>query len=177
MVDLFAKLREEQVTFAKTAWAPNIAFLGAYVDISGNHNTILGAIDGLVAGLVVDWPIYDPARRAALREALGMAKAAEAFQKEIEQLITLEIETTGVECQRALITTFQAARALEIAQDYYDCTRQAFAHDLVSAPDVAVALGVLTFAKVQNLAAVFSYHEDQAKLRRVTAARELALGY
>ncbi len=177
MVDLFAKLREEQVTFAKTAWAPNVAFIGSYVDISGNHNTILGVLDGLVAGLIVDWPIYDPSRRAALHEALGMEKAAAAFQKQIEQLITLEIETTGVECQRALLTTFKAARALDIAQDYYDSTREAFAHDLVSAPDVAIALGALTLTKVQHLVALFSYQQDRAKLRRVTAAREMALGY
>lgn len=177
MVDLFAHLRAEQVNFAKKAWAPNIAFLGSFINVAGNHNTILGALDGLVAGFIVDWPIYDPARRARLREALGMEYAAAAFQRQVEQLVTLEIETTAVECQRALVTTFKAARALDIADEHFDVARRAFSHDLVSAQDVAIALGADTLVKVQHLTALFAYQQDRAKLRRVTAAREEALGY
>lgn len=177
MVDLFARLRAEQVNFAKAAWAPNVAFLGSFVNVAGNNNSIVGAIDGLIAGLVIDWPIYDPARRARLREALGMEQAAAAFQRQVEELVTLEIETTAVECQRALVTVFKSARALEIAGEHYDVTRQAFSHNIVPASSVAIALGVDMFAKVQHLAALFTYQQDRALLRRVTADRESALGY
>lgn len=175
MVDLFAKLRSEQVNFAKRAWAPNIAILGSFINVSGNHNTILGALDGLVAGLIVDWPIYDPARRARLREALGLEKAAEAFQRQVEELVTLEIEVTKIDGQRALATAFRAARALEIAEEHYDTARQAFSHNLAPASTVATALAVDMIARVQHAAALFGYHQARAKLRRVTADRENVL--
>lgn len=175
MVDLFAKLRAEQVNFAKRAWAPNIAFVGSFINIAGNHNTIVGALDGLVAGIIVDWSIYDPSRRAKLREALGLEKAAEAFQRQVESLITLEIEVTKIDAQRALATVFHAARALDIADEHYDTARQAFSHNLAPASTVATALAIDMIAKAQHAAALFGYHQAKAKLRRVTADRENAL--
>lgn len=177
MVDLFARLRAEQVNFAKRAWAPNIAFVGSFVNVSGNNNTIIGVVDGLVAGLIVDWPIYDPSRRAKLREALGMEYAAAAFQRQIEELITLEIEVTKIDCQKALALAFRAARSMEIAAEHYDAAREAFSHDLQPAATVATALAIDMIAKVQHAAALFGYQQGRAKLRRVTADREAALGY
>lgn len=177
MVDLFARLRAEQVNFAKAAWAPNIALFGSFINVSGNHNTILGALDGLVAGLAVDWPIYDPARRGRLREALGLEQAAIAFQRQVEELITLEIEVSAIESQRALATTFHTARALDLAAEHYESTRQAFSRNLVPASSVALALGVDMLAKMQHVAALFAHEQSRARLRRVTADREAALGY
>lgn len=177
MADLFAKIRAEQVTFAKRAWAPNIVLLGSFVNVSGNHNTIVGVVDGLIAGLVVDWPIYEPARRAKLYEALGLEKAAEAFQRQVEELVTLEIEVSAIEGQKALATVFRAVRAAEIAADHYAATRQAYSRELVPASTIAIALGIDMVAKVQHEFALFSYHQARAKLRRVTADREQALGY
>lgn len=176
-VDLFAKLRAEQVNFAKAAWAPNIAFVGSFINISGNNNTILGVVDGLIASIIIDWPLYDPARRAKLREALALEQAAASFQRQIEELIALEIEVTSIECQRALVTAFKTARALELAAEHYDATRQAYSRELVPASAVAIALAIDTAVKVQHLAALFAYHNGMARLKRVTADREAAFGY
>lgn len=176
-VDLFRTIREEQTKFAKAAWAPNIAFVGSAARIDGNNNTILGAIDGLIASIIVDVPIYDPARRGKLREALGLEQASVAFQRQVEELITLEIEVTAVEAQRALATTFKTARLLQTAADHYDAARQAYSRELVPASAVVTALAVDMLAKVQHHAALFSYHNGLARLKRVTADREAAYGY
>ncbi len=176
-VDLFARIRAEQVRFAKAAWAPNVAVLGSEVSITGNHNTILGAIDGLIAGIIIDLPLYDPARRGRLREALGLEQASLAFQREIEQLITLEIDVTAVEAQRALASLAAAERARQVAAEHYDASRQAYSRELIPASGVVIAVGLDALAKASYLQSLFSYHNARAKLRRVTVDRETPYGY
>jgi len=176
-VNLFTKIREEQVKFAKAAWAPNIAFLGNAVAITGNHNTILNAIDGLIASFIIDVPIYDPARRGRLREALGLEQASLAFQKQVEQLITLEIDVTALDAQKGLATVFRAARARQVAAEHYDSARQAYSRELIPASGVVTAIGLDALAKIGHLQALFNYHNARAKLKRVTVDREAQYGY
>jgi len=176
-VSLFTRIREQQTKFAKAAWAPNLALLGTYTDIQGNHNTILGVLDGILVSLIVDVPIYDPARRGRLREALGLEHASKAFQKEVEDLISLEIEVTGVEAQRALATVLKAARAAQTAAEHYQATRQAYSRELVPASAVVTAIAFDMIAKAQYIQASFAYHNARAQLKRVTADRESEYGY
>jgi outer membrane protein TolC len=176
-VDLFTKIRAEQTKFAKAAWAPNIAFVGSAARVDGNNNTILGAIDGLVASIIIDVPLYDPARRGRLGEALGLEHASLAFQRQVEELITLEIEVTTVEAQKSLATTFKTARLLQTAAEHYDATRQAYSRELVPASAVVTAIAADMLAKIQHHAALFSYHNGLARLKRVTADRETPYGH
>ena len=168
-VDLFAKLRAEQTTFAKLAHLPNIAFLASEVNTTGSPYSILSAVDGLLAGVIVDWPIYDPARRGRLREAMGLEQAALAFRRQIEELITLEIEVTAVDCQRALVAVFQAERARRIAADHDSATRQAYSRELVPASAVVTGIALNMLAEIEHRQAVFTYQNTRAKLNRVTA--------
>lgn len=177
MVDLFAKLRAEQVEFAKAGYLPSIVFVGSATFTGGNNNNILSAISGLIAGVIVDVPIYDPVRRGRLREALGLEHASEAFRRQIEELITLEIEVTAVDCQRALVTLFEAQRAARIAAEHYDATRQAYTRELVPAGDVVAALVIDMVAKIQQRYATFAYLNASSRLKRVTADRETPYGY
>ena len=176
-LDLFAAIRREQVTFAKAAWNPNVAVLGTYVDTQGSHNTILGAIDGLIASFIVDVPLYDAARLGRLREALGMEQASLAFQRQFEELITLEIEVTAIDAQKALANELKAARARAAAAEHYDAARQAYSRELVPASAVVTAVGLDMLAKVQHLQTLYAYHDARARLKRVTADREAQYGY
>jgi outer membrane protein TolC len=176
-VDLFTKIREQQVVFAKAAWAPNIVFAGNVIDITGNTNSILNAVDGIAATFLVDVPIYDSSRRARLREALGLEQASLAFQRQVEQLLTLEIEVTALEAQRAAATALRSARASQVAAEHYDASRQAYSRELIPASGVVIALGLDAVAKLGHLQAVYSYEYAQAKLKRVTADRETRYGY
>lgn len=176
-VNLFARIRAEQVKFAKAAWAPNVAILGNEIDVTGVHNSILGALDGLIAGVVIDVPIYDPARRGRLREALGMEQAAVAFQRQVEQLITLEIDVTAVEAQKSLATVLHAAEAKRVAAEHFDASRQAYSRELIPASGVVTALGLDALARIGYLQALFNYHNAKAKLKRVTSDHELPYGY
>jgi outer membrane protein TolC len=176
-LDLFTEIRKEQVTFAKAAWNPNVVILGSLVNVQGNHNTILGVIDGLIASLVVDVPIYDAGRLGKLREALGLEQASLAFQRQFEELITLEIEVTAIDAQKALANEMKAARARAAAAEHYDATRQAYSRELVPASAVATAIGLDMLAKIQHAQALFAYHDARARLKRVTADREAQYGY
>lgn len=176
-LDLFTEIRNEQVTFAKAAWNPNVVILGTYVDSQGSNNTILGAVDGLIASLIVDVPIYDAGRLGKLREALGMEQASLAFQRQFEELITLEVEVTAIDAQKALANEMKAARARAAAAEHYDATRQAYSRELVPASAVVVAIGLDMLAKIQHAQALFAYHDAQARLKRVTADREAEYGY
>ena len=176
-MDLVTEIGHEQVKFAKTLFYPNIAALGTYVDSQGNHHTILSVVDGLIASIVLDVPIYDPASRARLRTALYVERASEAIQRLIEQLLVLEIEATALEAQRSLKTVFKTQRALQTAIEHEQTNRQAYSRDLVQASDVIVAIGVSAFAKVQHQTAVFAYHSARARLNRVTANREDRYGW
>jgi len=176
-LDLFAEIRKEQVTFAKAAWNPNVVILGTYLDSQGSNNTILGVIDGLIASLIVDIPIYDAGRLGRLREALGLEQASLAFQRQFEDLIALEIEVTGIDAQKALANEMKAARARATAAEHYDATRQAYSRELVPASSVVIAVGLDMLAKVQHLQALYSYHDSKARLKRVTADREAQFGY
>lgn len=176
-VNLFARIREEQVRFAKAAWAPNIAFLGTYTDIQGNKHTILEQVDGLIASVIVDIPLYNPARRGLLRQALGLEQATLAFQRQVEELITLEIEVIAIDSQKTLATLFKAARAKKVGAEQYQASRQALSRDLIPANEVITAIVIDTFAKIQYLQALFAYHNARAQLKRVTADRETQYGY
>jgi outer membrane protein TolC len=176
-VDLFARISTEQVRFAKAAWAPNIAVFGNEIDITGNHATILNAIDGLIAGIVVDVPIYAPGQRARLRQALGLEQASLALQHEIEQLLTLEIDATALEAQRALATLAMAQRAREVAAEHEDATRQAYSRELIPASNVVTAIALNALSKAGYAQALFSYHNSRAKLKRAIADRETPYGY
>jgi outer membrane protein TolC len=176
-LDLFTEIRKEQVTFAKAAWNPNVLILGGYVDSQGHNNTILGVIDGLIASLVVDIPIYDAGRLGKLREALGMEQASLAFQRQFEELISLEIEVTAIDSQKALANEMKAARARLTAAEHYDATRQAYSRELVPASAVVVGIGLDMLAKIQHLQALYSFHDARARLKRVTADREAQFGY
>lgn len=176
-LDLFAEIREEQVTFAKAAWNPNVVILGTYVDTQGSNNTILGAIDGLIATLIVDLPIYDAGRLGKLREALGMEQASLAFQRQFEELITLEVEVVAIDAQKALANELKAARARAAAAEHYDATRQAYSRELVPASAVVIGIGLDMLAKIQHLQTLYAYHDAQARLKRVTADREAKYGY
>ena len=176
-VDLYARIRAEQVRFAKAAWAPNIAVFGTEIDITGDTNSILNAVDGLIAGIIIDVPIYDPARRARLREALGMEQAALALQREVEQLLTLEIDASAVEAQKALAIVLRAAEAKKLAADHYDASRQAYSRELIPASGVVTALGLDALAKAGYLQALFCYHNARANLKRAAADRETRYDY
>jgi outer membrane protein len=176
-LDLFTKIREQQVRFAKAGWLPNIALLGLYTDVTGNNHSVLGVLDGLLVSLIVDVPIYDPALRGRLREALGLEQAALAFQREIEDLITLEIEVTAVDAQRALATLLLAERARRTAHEHYAVARQAYTRELTPGGDVVTAIVLDMLARAQYLQSLFAYHQAHVRLIRVTADREARLGY
>lgn len=176
-VDLFAKLRAEQTEFAKRGFMPNVAFIGTATDTQGSGNSILGAVDGLIAGLVVDVPLYDPAQRGKLREALGLERASEAFQKQVEQLIGLELEVTALEAHRALAGVLRAGRARQAAAEHYEATRAAYSRELVPANAVVTAIALDMLAKAEDVQAQFAYLNARAAIRRVTADRETPHGY
>lgn len=176
-VDLFTKIRAEQVRFAKAAWAPNVALLGAYTDVQGNNNSVFGAIDGLVVSLLVDIPIYDPARRGRLREALGLEQASLAFQRQVEELIDLEIEVSAVDYQKAAAITVKAARAEQIAAEHYQATRQAYSRELAPASAVVTGIALDMLARIQRAQSLYAYHSANAKLKRVTADRASEFGH
>jgi outer membrane protein TolC len=176
-VDLFARISAEQVRFAKAMWAPNVALVVSEANIVGNHNTILNAIDGLIAGILVDVPIYDAAHRAGLRQALGLEYAAAALQREVEQLLTVEIDVTAVEAQRAVAGLAAAQRAQRAAAEHEDAARQAYSRELIPASGVVTAIGLDALGNVGYLQALFSYHNARTRLRRVMADRETPYGY
>jgi outer membrane protein TolC len=176
-VDLFARIQAEQVRFAKAAWAPNIALLGNEVDITGNGNPILNAVDGFIAGAIIDVPIYDPGRRARLRSALGLEQAGLALEREVEQLVTLEMDVSAVEAQKALALLPHAARAVEIAAEHYEAAQQAYSRELIPASGMVTALALRAGVKIEYLTALFNYHVARANLKRATADRETAYGY
>jgi outer membrane protein, heavy metal efflux system len=176
-VDLFTHIRQEQVTFAKTAYLPNLALVTGYVDSQGNHHTILDAVRGLVVSTIIDVPIYDPARRGVLREALNLEQASLAFQRQVEELIILEISVTAIDAQKALVTTFKTAQAREIAEQHEKASRRAYSRELIPASGVVIAVGLNAVAKVQHLAALYAYHNARARLNRVTANREIHYGH
>jgi outer membrane protein TolC len=175
--DLLARIGAEQVRFAKAAWAPNIAIFGNEISITGNTNSILNAVDGLIAGIVVDVPIYDPARRGRLRQALGLEHAAAALQREVEQLLTLELEVSAIDAQRALATLAAAQHAAQVAAEHEDAARQGSSRELVPASGVVTAIGLNALVKAGYLQALFSYHHARANLKRALADRETPYGY
>ncbi len=176
-VNLFAKLRAEQTEFAKKGFQPNIAFVGTATDTQGSGNSILGAVDGIIAGLVVDVPLYDPVQRGKLREALGLERASAAFQKQVEQLIGLEIEVTSIEAHKALANVLKSGRARRTAAENYEATREAYSRELVPANAVVTAIAIDMLAKAQDVQAQFAFLNARAALRRVTADRESPHGY
>ncbi|HUN82097.1 MAG TPA: TolC family protein [Phycisphaerae bacterium] len=176
-VNLFTKIRAEQVKFAKAAWAPNIIFLGNFVNNYNDSPTITNAIDGLLASFLIDVPIYDETRRGKLREALGLEQASLAFQRQVEQLITLEIDVTAIDAQKALASVFRAEWAAQAAAEHCKATRQAYSKELVPAANVVIAIGLDALAKVGRLGTLFNYHNAKTHLKRVTVDRESRYGY
>ncbi len=176
-VDLFAKIFAEQVRFAKAAWAPNIAFAVDEVNITGNHSTILNAVQGLIVGVVFDLPLYDPGRRARLRAALNLEQASLAIQQELEQLITLDIQVTAIGMQEAVALWVRSVRAQQVTAEHFESAREAYSRELITAPTLVVALAIDAVAKIGQMTALFNYQVARANLKRATADRESPYGY
>jgi outer membrane protein TolC len=174
--DLFAQLGREQVNFAKRLLLPNVAIVSSYANTQGSHHPILNAVDGLVASVIFDVPIYDPAGRARVRTAVYAEKASESLRQLLEQLLVLEIEVTALDAQRSLKTLLQTNRAEMLAEEHERAARQAYTRELVPAPTVILAIGVNAFTRVQHLTAMFAYHSARARLNRVTGNREVRYG-
>lgn len=175
-VSLFAHIREEQIRFAKAGFAPNVVILGNYTNSHGNNYSVLGQIEGLIASVIVDLPLYYPGARVGLLQSLGLEQASLAFQRQVEQLITLEIEVTAIDAQKALTTVFKTARAMEIAAEHDRESRQAYSRELIPASGVVTGIVLDALAKAQHLQALYFYHSTRAKLNRVTADREAHYG-
>jgi outer membrane protein TolC len=176
-LELFRKIREEQVVFAKKFYTPNIALFGSYVDTQGNHHAILNAVDGLILSTVMDVPIYTPVGLGRLREALATEQQAVALQHEVEQLLQLEIDVTTMELQRSLATLVKAARSQDIARQHYNAARQAYTRELVPASSLIIAIGLDALARVEYRTSLYALHNARASLRRVTGQRETCNGY
>ncbi len=172
-VDLLTHIFQEQVRFVKAGWMPDVAFAGIATDTAGNHNTILNAVKGLIGTVVVDVPIYDPAQRGRLRTALGLERASQAFQRQVDDLIGLEIDLTRTCTQQSLAMTLKSLQSKQIAADHYQAARQACSRELIPASDVVIAITLDMFAKLEYLQTLYAYHCAQARLKRVTADREI----
>jgi outer membrane protein TolC len=172
-LDLLADLFHQQVQFAKALYAPSIGFVGAYTVTGGNSNSILSAIQGLIGTVVLDWPIYSPGRAALLREVLAMEQASLALQREIEQVLALEMETTRVSAQKSLAMVLHATQARQIAAEHYNAALQAYSRELVPANQVIIALTLNMAAKLEYLAALHGYHSSRACLKRVLGDRDV----
>jgi outer membrane protein TolC len=176
-VNLFAGIRAEQVKFAKAAWAPNVVILGNETNVAGSPYAILNAVDGIIAGVLIDLPVYDPGRRGRLREALGLEQAALAFQQQVEELLTLEINVTALDAQKGLAAVMRAFKARQDTADHLDSARQAYSRELIPASGVVLAMGIDALGKIGYSQALFTYHNAKANLKRVTADRETPYGY
>jgi len=115
-----------------------------------------------------------PARRAAA--GARQEQAALALQREVEQLLTLDINVTAVEAQRALAALAEAERAVRPPPS----TRTPPARlqpRADPASGVVTAIGLNALGKAGYLQALFSYHNARANLKRATADRETPYGY
>lgn len=176
-LDLLADLFHEQVKFAKAAWMPNIAFAGAATVTTGNTNAVLNAVEGLIGTVVLDWSIYSPARVALLRQSLAAERASMALQQQIEQLLTLEMQTTRLNAQKSLAMVLRAAQARQYAAEHYRLARQAYSRELVPASQVIIALSLDMAAKLEYLATLSGYHGNRACLKRVMGDRGVKYGF
>jgi hypothetical protein len=131
----------------------------------------------VIAGVIIDVPVYDPARRGRLHEAMGFEQAALAFQRQVEELITLEIDVTAIDAQKTLATVARAAQARQTAAEHLGSSRQAYSRELIPASGVVLAMGIDALGKIGYSQALFAYHNARANLRRVTADRETQYGY
>jgi outer membrane protein TolC len=176
-VNLFARIAAEQVHFAKTCWAPNVAVATSATVIDGHPTNILNAIDGIIAGVIIDVPLYDPGRRARLRQALALEQAGLAVQREVEQLLTLQIQVTALQAQTTLTTLALAARARQAADEHEAAAREAFSRELIPASGMITAIALNAVGKSAYLQSLFCYHNARARLKNVTSDRETPYGY
>ncbi len=172
-VDLLAQLFREQVNFVKRNYLPNAGFLGAATSTTGNSHSILNSVSGLIGVIAIDVPIYDPAQKGRLRTALGLERASKAIQQQVEDLITLEIDSSRTGVQTSLAAALKAIQGRQVAAAQYHTSRQAFSRDMALATDVIIAMSLDMLAKLEYLQTLYSYHCAQARLKRVTADWEI----
>ena len=97
--------------------------------------------------------------------------------RQVEELITLEISVTTVDAQKSLVTVFKAGQAKEIAEEHERASRRAYSRELIPAPNVIIAIGLNSIAKILHLQSLYGYHNARARLNRVTANREAHYGH
>ncbi len=159
-LDLLVDLFHQQVQFAKALYTPSVGFVGAYTITGGNSNSILSAVQGLIGTVVLDWSIYSPGRAALLRETLAMEQASLALQREIEQVLTLEMQATRINTQKSLATVLHATQAKQTAAEHYNAALQAYSRELVPANQIIIALTLNMAAKIEYLAALHTLSQQ-----------------
>jgi len=168
-LDLQKKIAEQNVSYARGAFFPNLAVTGAYKRADQDPQTLTLNRESLYGSLSLNFPFFEGGlRQAELEEAKAQARQANLNYEDTKKSIGLDVENAYLD----LITQKGTIRFLQdqlaFARDNINSVARQFDMGLASSLDVIDANTQLVSSERQLSDAVYNYQLSILRMKRVT---------
>jgi outer membrane protein len=165
------RMAELQVSFARGAFWPNLAFSGVYQKSDQSPASTTLVKDTLYGSVGVSFPFFEGGlRRAELAEAKARERQARYAYEDLKKSIGLEVDGAylGLITQKGSLTYL--ADQLRFARDNYYAVSRQFEVGLASSLDVMDANNLLVASEQQLAEAAYTYQLSILKVKKVTGS-------
>jgi outer membrane protein len=168
-LELQKKIAEQDVSYARGAFFPNLAVTGAYKRADQDPQTLTLNRESLYGSLSLNFPFFEGGlRQAELEEAKARQRQANLQYEDTRKTIGLDVENAYLE----LITQKGTIRFLQdqlaFARDNINSVARQFDMGLASSLDVIDANTQLVSSERQLSDAVYNYQISILRMKRVT---------
>jgi outer membrane protein len=168
-LELQNKLAEEQVSYAKGAFWPNLGIAGVYQKADQDPTSASLNHESLYAGLSLSFPFFEGGlRKSELQEAQIRQKQATLQYEDLKKTIGLEVESAYLD----LLTQKEALTYLKdqlaFAEDNYRAVSRQFEVGLADSINVIDANTLLVSAERGFTEAAYMYQVAILRMKQVT---------
>jgi outer membrane protein len=168
-LDLQKKIAEQDVTYARGAFFPNLAVVGAYKRADQDPQTQTINRESLYGSVSLNFPFFEGGlRKAELEEAKSRQRQADLQYEDTKKTIGLDVGNAYLELitQKGTINFLQDQ--LAFAKDNINSVARQFEMGLASSLDVIDANTQLVSSERQLSDAVYNYQVSILRMKRVT---------
>ncbi|MBK1878121.1 TolC family protein [Pelagicoccus mobilis] len=168
--------QEEGVVIARSGYRPEVALIGAYQFNKANESSSFdNALDGWVAGLEVNVPIFDGRRtRGQVVQAKSQLEQAEIELQQSKLAVEVEVRRAYSDMQAAAELADASIQVVEQAEEALNLADVRYEAGDASQLDVLQARVSLTESRLNQEEAFFSYNVAVAQLRRAIGLTDTA---
>jgi outer membrane protein len=163
------KIAEQDVSYARGAFFPNLAISGAYKKADQDPQTITLNKESVYGSVSLNFPFFEGGlRKAELNQAKAREVQANLLYEDTKKTIGLDVENAYLDLMTQKGTITYLKDQLAFARDNMNSVTRQFALGLASSLDVIDANTLLVSSERQLADATYNYRISILRVKRVT---------